>query len=42
MSEIQRINPPTGVILNERKYPVITNDPSLSDICKCQAMLKSH
>lgn len=32
MSEIQRINPPTGVILNERKYPVITNDPSLSDI----------
>jgi hypothetical protein len=34
MNEIQRINPPSGVILNERKYPVITNDPSFSDICE--------
>jgi hypothetical protein len=34
MNEIHRINPPTGVILNERKYPVITNDPSLSMICE--------
>jgi hypothetical protein len=37
MNEIQRINPPSAVILNERKYPVITNDPSFTDICKWQA-----
>lgn len=32
MNEIQRISPPTSVVLNERKYPVITNDPSWSQI----------
>lgn len=37
MSEIHRITPPSTVILNERKYPVITNDPSFSDICECSA-----
>jgi hypothetical protein len=34
MSEISRITPPSTVILNERPYPVITNDPSFSDICE--------
>lgn len=33
MNEIHRINPPTSVVLSERKYPVITNEPSWSQIC---------
>jgi hypothetical protein len=33
MNEIHRINPPTSVVLNERKYPVITNEPTWSQIC---------
>eukprot|EP00775_Hariotina_reticulata_P010649 gene10649-10808_t len=37
MNEIYRITPPSGVILNERKYPVITNNPTWSQICS-----KSH
>jgi hypothetical protein len=41
MSEISRITPPSTVVLNERKYPVISNDPSLSDICKCLAKQRS-
>ncbi|WIA19339.1 hypothetical protein OEZ86_005688 [Tetradesmus obliquus] len=32
MNEIHRINPPTSVVLSERKYPVITNEPSWSQI----------
>eukprot|EP00878_Enallax_costatus_P002471 GHUV01002651.1.p1 GENE.GHUV01002651.1~~GHUV01002651.1.p1 ORF type:complete len:112 (+),score=21.05 GHUV01002651.1:120-455(+) len=32
MNEIQRITPPSGVVLNERKYPVISNNPSFSQI----------
>lgn len=32
MNEIHRINPPSSVVLNERKYPVITTEPSWSQI----------
>jgi hypothetical protein len=32
MNEIQRITPPSGVVLSERKYPVITNNPTFSQI----------
>lgn len=34
MNEIHRINPPSSVVLSERKYPVITNNPSWSQICE--------
>lgn len=32
MNEIQRINPPTSVVLSERPYPVITETPSWGQI----------
>ncbi|KAF8058853.1 hypothetical protein HT031_005421 [Scenedesmus sp. PABB004] len=32
MNEIHRITPPSSVVLNERKFPVITNEPTWSQI----------
>lgn len=36
MNEIQRINPPSSVVISERKYPVITENPSWTQICGCR------
>lgn len=40
MNEIYRITPPSGVVLNERKYPVITNNPTWSQICVLCVLLQ--
>jgi hypothetical protein len=33
---LHQITPPSAVVLDERKYPVITEDPSWSQICEPQ------